>query len=575
VAGATALIVVIAGLVLVYETFQARGSLTRAEDQAQELRNHVAGGDVDAARSTLAELKDSTREAESHTDGPLWHAAARSPLVGQNFVAVQTISRSLRDISAEGLGPLVDIADRVNAQVFSPQNGRIDVDAVREVSPELQKADQALSRGWLELRDIDPDELVGPLQGPVTELQAKVDDARSTVRAGAKAARLIPDMLGGSGKRSYLLAFQNNAEIRSTGGLPGAFAILNAKDGRMSLGRQGAGGNFPFFDNLPIRTTEDEQRLYSILLTGYWGNATLTPDFPRAAEIMRSMIRQEFDQKTDGVVSLDPIALSYILEATGPVKLADGSSLSSGNAVKKLLNDVYFEISDTGAQDAYFADAARRVFDRLISGQGGSQALLEGMAKAVGENRILVASARPAEQRTLASTRIAGALAGDEGTTPHAGIFYNDATEAKLEYYLRKGTTVRATNCTRDGAQSLSTTTVLRSLVPKKARSLPKSILGPGDREKPGYFRMILTHYAPYGGLLTRLEVDGEEELMNRAEHDGLNVVSHSILLAPGQKVTVKTSMFTGKDQRDNAVFRTTPGIEATPNNVTVPSACD
>ena len=211
VAGATALIVVIAGLVLVYETFQARGSLTRAEDQAQELRNHVAGGDVDAARSTLAELKDSTREAESHTDGPLWHAAARSPLVGQNFVAVQTISRSLRDISAEGLGPLVDIADRVNAQVFSPQNGRIDVDAVREVSPELQKADQALSRGWLELRDIDPDELVGPLQGPVTELQAKVDDARSTVRAGAKAARLIPDMLGGSSKRSYLLAFQNNA----------------------------------------------------------------------------------------------------------------------------------------------------------------------------------------------------------------------------------------------------------------------------------------------------------------------------------------------------------------------------
>ena len=350
---------------------------------------------------------------------------------------------------------------------------------------------------------------------------------------------------------------------------------MNANNGRIRLARQGAGADFPFFDNLPIKTTADEQRLYSILLTGYWGNATLTPDFPRAAEIMRAMVRQELDQKTDGVISLDPIALSYILAATGPVKLADGSSLSSDNAVKKLLNDVYFEIPDTGAQDAYFADAARRVFDRVISGQGGSQALLEGMAKAVGENRILIASARPVEQRTLASTRIAGVLPSREGTAPQAGIYYNDATEAKLQYYLRKRTTVRATTCTRDGAQSLSTTTVLRSLVPKKARSLPKSILGPGDREKPGYFRMILTHYAPYGGLLTRLEVDGEEELMNRAEHDGLNVVSHSILLAPGQKVTVKTSMFTGKDQRDDAVFRTTPGIEATPNNVTVPSACD
>jgi hypothetical protein len=47
------------------------------------------------------------------------------------------------------------------------------------------------------------------------------------------------------------------------------------------------------------------------------------------------------------------------------------------------------------------------------------------------------------------------------------------------------------------------------------------------------------------------------------------------VLLAPGEEVTVKASMFTGKDQRGDAVFATTPGIEATPNNVTVPSACD
>ncbi len=46
-----------------------------------------------------------------------------------------------------------------------------------------------------------------------------------------------------------------------------------------------------------------------------------------------------------------------------------------------------------------------------------------------------------------------------------------------------------------------------------------------------------------------------------------------------GAAVTVSTdngaSMFTGKDQRGDAVFATTPGIEATPNNVTVTSACD
>lgn len=559
---------------LVYEAFQARGALTRAEDQAADLKKHVAAGDVDAARRNLAELQDSTREAARATDGPLWFAASRTPLLGQNLGAVHDVSRALQAIAKDGLSPLVEIADQVNADAFSPKAGGIDIEPVRALSPGLQEADRALTRGWDELRRIKADELIGALRGPVTQIQTKVADAHSTVGAGAKAAELIPDMLGGSDQRTYILAFQNNAEIRSTGGLPGAFAVVKTKDGRIRLGGQGAGGEFSFFKNAPIEPTPDEKRLYSILLTGFWVDTTLTPDFPRTAEIMRAMFREDRQQRTDGVISIDPIALSYILEAIGPVKLADGTSLTSDNAVKRLLNDPYLEIPDNSAQDAYFADAAGRVFRALVSGGGDSRAVLGGMAKAVGENRILIESAREAEQRILESTRIAGALPGDRGSTPHLGIYYNDATQAKLQYYLRKKTTVKATTCTADGTQSLTAMTRLRSVAPRNARALPKSIIGPGTGEKPGSFRMVMSFYAPYGGLVDRLEINGREKPLNRFEHDGINVVSVPVLLAPGQELTVKASMFTGKDQRADAVFATTPGIQATPNNVTVPSAC-
>ena len=575
VAGGLGVLGVLACIVLAYQAIEARSALSRAEDQAAELKKHVVAGDVNAARSNLADLKDSTREAESHTDGPLWYVAARAPLIGQNFAAVHDVSRVLRAITNDGLPPLVAIADQVNADTFSPRNGRIDVSAIRKLSPGLETADRALSRGGRELQAIDADALIGPLQRPVIDVQAKVEDARSTVVAGSKAAQLIPDMLGEDDQRTYLLAFQNNAEIRSTGGLPGAFAILRATDGRIRLGSQGAGGDFTFFEDLPINPTADEKRLYSILLTGYWADTTLTPDFPRSAEIMRAMIREERGREMDGVISIDPVALSYILEATGPVKLADGKSLTSDNAVKRLLNDVYLEIPGDAAQNDYFADAARRVFAAVVSGSGGSTALLSSMAKAVGENRILIESTRGAEQRILASSRIAGALPGDDGSTPHVGIYYNDATQAKLQYYLRKDTAVKATKCTRDGVQSLTSTTRLRSVAPKNARTLPESIVGPGTGEKRGSFRMVMSFYAPYGGLVNRLEINGKEQPLNRFEHDGINVVSIPVLLAPGQELTVKASMFTGKDQRDDAVFATTPGIEATPNNVMVPSACD
>ena len=51
-------------------------------------------------------------------------------------------------------------------------------------------------------------------------------------------------MLGSDGPRHYLLVVQNNAEIRSTGGLPGSFMILNAEDGKLSLGTQRAVDDF-------------------------------------------------------------------------------------------------------------------------------------------------------------------------------------------------------------------------------------------------------------------------------------------------------------------------------------------
>jgi hypothetical protein len=42
-------------------------------------------------------------------------------------------------------------------------------------------------------------------------------------------------MLGQNGPKRYFLAFQNNAEARGTGGLPGAFAIIEANHGKLAI----------------------------------------------------------------------------------------------------------------------------------------------------------------------------------------------------------------------------------------------------------------------------------------------------------------------------------------------------
>ena len=65
----------------------------------------------------------------------------------------------------------------------------------------------------------------------VADVRKKVDELSVTTTSAARAAELIPPMLGADGKRRYFLAFQNPAESRGTGGLLGAYGVLEADQG--------------------------------------------------------------------------------------------------------------------------------------------------------------------------------------------------------------------------------------------------------------------------------------------------------------------------------------------------------
>jgi hypothetical protein len=85
---------------------------------------------------------------------------------------------------------------------------------------------------------------------------------------------------------------------------------------------------------------------------------------------------------------------------------------------------------------------------------------------------------------------------------------------------------------------------------------------------------MNLRFYAPFGGRVTGLKMNAEERTVNRGSDGELQVAILPVLLAPGQTVTVNSTIETGDHQVDDAVFATTPGINATRNNVRVASKC-
>ena len=96
-----------------------------------------------------------------------------------------------------------------------------------------------------QLESIDNWALLEPIRQGVQQLNGFLADAEPMVRDAGSAAQAIPAVLGKDGPRSILVMLQNGAELRTGGGLTGAFAELRADHGAVTIVDQASSNDFP------------------------------------------------------------------------------------------------------------------------------------------------------------------------------------------------------------------------------------------------------------------------------------------------------------------------------------------
>jgi hypothetical protein len=573
--GVMALIVVVAVALGIYaysKLSSARVDLNLATGAASRLQSALTSGDQEKARGELAQLQNNVHSAEDRLGNPVLSLAAHTPIVGKNIRAVRTISSSIASVADEGLPPLIDVAGKINAKTFNPKDGRIDVAGLAALTPNLQASSDVIGRANDDIQKIDASTLIGPLRDPVNNAQDKILSAANVASRATVATRVLPKML--SGKHTYLLVFQNNAEIRATGGLPGAYARLDVDDGAIELRDQEAGGELGDLSSPTAPLTEEEKVLFTEQLASDFRDVNFTPDFPRAAQIATAIVKRERGFDVDGVLSLDPVTLSYLLEGIGPVKLADGTDLTSANAVQVLLNDVYLKYPVGTDQDDLFAGATKTVFDKVLSGGGDPTRLISAFAKATTERRVALWSKDESINADIAGTALAHALPVGKTAAPALGYYLNDATGAKMQYYLDFAVAGSSSKCTDKGAQTYASEMTLRSKAPADSASLPVAVRGPGYGAAPGSMLMNLYLYGTDSGTIDSVEIDNEETTFTRATFEGRPVVILTIQVDPGQTVTVQTKLTSGPGQEGPTVVDTTPSIMPGASTQTWASSC-
>jgi len=510
------------------QAMATKSSLEQAVPLAATAQDQILAGDLAGAEATVAQLAPLTADARAQSGDWAWRSLEWLPMIGDDLHAIRIAAAATDDlvtvVAEPATTPIID--------TLLPSGGAVDVGAVSELASTVAHASATVDGIAAELAAIDPSGLMPQVAGAMTQLTESVSSIQPMLTQANGILEVMPAVLGADEPRTYLLVFQNTAQARSAGGIPAAFALVTADDGRFTITQQASTADFRNWRDEPIVALDPGlETLYGDKAARKVQNATMSPSLDESADVIRAYWAESFGTPVDAVVMFDPIALSYLLQATGPLSIApdevmvddapvfgDPITISSDNAAQVLLYDAYARFDDRG-QDAFFSAVARAVFEALTAGDADPQKTLDALAQAVDERRLLYSPGSDAEVQLIADTNLSGRLPSSNADRTVVGVYANDVTGAKMGTFLQLDVAAASSQCTDPESPTFTTTATLTNTVTsEQVPGLPWYI------DPPLYFARgtvatDLVFYGPVGSTFAGATVDGKPVDGVSAEH--------------------------------------------------------
>lgn len=432
-------------LVLLGEARRTEADLSIARDAAAAAVDAAEDGDLAAATAHLHEARDALAPVVDRQDGPLWSIAGRLPVISASFRTVDAIA----DTARAGVEVATGIAEAAaNLQTSRTASHRV------PLAPLSQLGEVARSEAAARLIGAR-DRLALPVSGP---MPASVRRAREEVLETSGAlvsmldpirdmASVVPALLGAEGPRRYLVAMQNSAELRGTGGLIGFHAVLTANDGELSLTppRTDEKVDVPP-DAVPALSADHRDWLAHLQPTASLKNVNLDPDFTRTAPMMIAVYEAATGAALDGVIAVDPVGLASLMrpgeELQVPEAVADPDAgvparLAARDLPRAMLVDAYQVLGgSTDRRKAFHAALAEAAFDQLLE-LTWDEGLLDRLGFAIEGRHLQVHSRDPATQAALERLGAAGRMTPAQVGDDLLAVTANNAGAGKPDVHVR------------------------------------------------------------------------------------------------------------------------------------------
>ena len=439
----------------------------RADTKVSELLE----GNVDAELiAATAELETAHARATS----PVLWPAKIIPGLNRQVDSVQSMTGSARAIAATALEGQHDISAATSS--FDETGDRL------ALLGEIQ-AISARMANELAAADLGP---ASGLIGPLPTLRAELADQLHDATDAADDAVLITNALANflEGPTTYLLLGTNNAEMRAGSGMVLSIGKLEVADGEMSVAEFSDVDAVPLDEPFESGDPDLDANWGWLRPTGDWRNLAMSPRFGLTGRTAAAMWQAQTGERVDGVIAIDPVALSRLVEVTGSVRVGSEEFDSSGLLYFLLAGqyeqfDAQFYPAE-GEDDLLFEHLGTPEFEAAVAArQGNLAALVRAVTTNVnavgadlapladellgfaGTRHVMMWSADPATQSAWRAAGLAGEIGADSlmvGLTNRGANKLDYFMELKVDVdVVTRGNdldvtlTVHATNTTPDG----------------------------------------------------------------------------------------------------------------------------
>ncbi|MGR0321201.1 DUF4012 domain-containing protein [Agromyces sp. ZXT2-3] len=533
-----------------------RDDLETARAQVVAFQKAADERNVAELQPIADELSVAASSAAAPTANPVWRMAELVPGVGENVRAVRIIAEGVDDVSEQVVQPASGLVGSFG--ISRDESGALDLEPMRQATEIAADAQSILDRLEEDLAGIDTDATIPQVSDAVTQFDEVVASAQETLPGISAALAGAGAMLGIDGPQTVLLAFENNAEAMPLGGGPAAQTLLSVDNGTVKIDRQVSSTELDTQAPIAIELDESADQLYDDIIRTEINATTSRPDFPTAAALLRARWDRDLGITPNTVVMTDPIAVSRILEVTGPVTLPGGEQLTSDNVVSKLLNEIYFRYPEGGAEsDAYFAAASAAMFDKMMAGEYDIWQMAQALIDVTNSGSLMMWTENEPTQELFAGSRLDGTLPQTNLGATVLGVYFRDRSISKIDTYLHTAAKVTTDTCTPDAPTYTVEVTLRMDIPPELQYSLPEYI----DSREPGAYRTEVFLYGPVGGSTTEVAVPNPAN----GTTTGPSVTD---LGRPAEKYTV--DMVNGQTAVVRATFAGTPDdaaveVRATP----------